>query len=141
MKFFNGSASWIAPEDGLLQNFEAGRAMLFRRIFQGKGELIVAVSADTDYRLFCNNIEVAQGPAASDDLMTFYDVVDLTPYLKNGKNELVAEVVGFASAFPDFYRGGAPMGKVALRDCFILDGTLKREDGSSEFIGTDKNIP
>ncbi|MBQ8756227.1 MAG: hypothetical protein IJW31_07445 [Lentisphaeria bacterium] len=139
MKFFNGTASWIAPEDGVMQNCEAGRAMLFRRTFQGKGELTVAVSADTDYRLFCNNIEVAQGPAASDDLMTFYDVVDLTPYLKNEKNELVAEVVGFASAFPDFYRGGAPMGKVALRDCFILDGTLKREDGSSEFIGTDKN--
>lgn len=139
MKFFNRTASWIAPEDGVMKNIEAGRAMLFRRSFRGKGKLIVAVSADTDYRLFCNNIEVAQGPAASDDLMTFYDVVDLTPYLKNGKNELVAEVVGFASAFPDFYRGGAPMGKVALRDCFILDGTIEREDGTSEFIGTDKN--
>ena len=47
MKFFNGTASWIAPEDGVMQNCEAGRAMLFRRTFQGKGELTVAVSADT----------------------------------------------------------------------------------------------
>ena len=139
MDFFYRTAFWIAPEDGVLKNHEVGRAMLFRRNFQGRGKLVIAVSADTEYRLFSNGIEVVQGPAASDDLMTFYDVVELTDYLKDGDNELVAEVIGFAGAFPDFYRGGAPMGRMTLRDCFILDGTLKRKDGSSEFIGTDSN--
>lgn len=137
MNFFHMSAAWITPDDGVLKTNEAGRFMLFRRRFVGKGELKIAVSADSEYRLYCNGVEVAQGPACGDDLVTFYDEIDLTAHLKTGENELLAEVVGFATAFPDFYRGGAPMARMALRDCFILDGTLIRHDGSTEFIGTN----
>lgn len=137
MNFFNESAAWITLDDGVLKSNAAGRFMLFRKRFSGNGELKIAISADSEYRLFCNGVEVAQGPACGDDIETFYDEIDLTHHLKEGENELLAEVVGFAIAFPDFYRGGVPMARMALRDCFILDGTLIRHDGSREFIGTN----
>ena len=137
MDFFNGAAWWITPEDDTIPSGGAGRAILFRKRFQGKGQLRVAVSADSEYRLFCNGAEVARGPAYGDAEETFYDEVDLTELLTDGENELFAEVVGFASAAPDFYRGGAPMARVAYRDAFLLDGTLIRDDGRREFIGTD----
>ena len=134
---FHGTSFWITPEDGVQSCGPAGRVMLFRRRFQGKGQLIAAVSADSEYRLFCNGKEVSQGPAIGDYEETFYDSCDLTPYLQAENNELLAEVVGFSTAFPDFNRGGVPMARMALRDAFIFDGILLREDGSQEKLSTD----
>ncbi len=138
MDFFCGKSFWIAPEDSVPGSGPAGRVMLFRRRFQGRGRLIAAVSADSEYRLFCNGQEVLQGPAFCDEEETFYDRCDLSSYLLDGENEILAEVVGFAAAFPDFFRGGAPMARMALRDAFILDGTLICRDGSRLEISTGK---
>ena len=138
MNFFTGQAYWITPADKEIIYAKAGRMILFRRKFHGKGKLIAAICADSEYRLFCNGIEVAQGPAAGTTQIAFYDTVELTPYLHDGENELIAEVVGFAHSFPDFYRGGAPMGKCVLTDAFIMDALLIRKDGSEEFIGSNE---
>ena len=138
MDFFCGESAWIAPDDRVSDSAAAGRVMLFRKRFRGRGKLLAAVSADSEYRLFCNGREVAQGPAAGDREETFFDSVDLSGCLQDGENEILAEVVGFASAFPDFAKGGAPMGRMAVRDSFILSGTLVRPDGTCENLSTGK---
>ena len=134
--FFDGKASWIAPADGVTRNNGVASCMIFRRKFNGRGQLHIAVCADSEYRLYCNGILAAQGPAYGDSQVIFYDESDISPLLNDKENILTAEVICFAGAFPDFYRGGAPMGRMTLREAFILDGTLYREDGSEEFIGT-----
>ncbi|MBE6364200.1 MAG: hypothetical protein E7053_00445 [Lentisphaerae bacterium] len=134
--FFNGKASWIAPADGVTRNNGVASCMIFRRKFNGRGKLHIAVCADSEYRLYCNGILTTQGPAYGDSQVTFYDESDISPLLNDEENILTAEVICFAGAFPDFYRGGAPMGRMTLREAFILDGTLYRVDGSEEFIGT-----
>ena len=52
----------------------------------------VKVSGDNRYKFFVNGSVVSIGPARSDVAHWNYDVIDLAPYLKSGKNVLVAKV-------------------------------------------------
>ena len=57
-----------------------------------EGTLIARVSADTRYKLFVNGREVLCGPSKGNRYVTYYETVDLTPYLTEGENEIfVAE--------------------------------------------------
>lgn len=50
------------------------------------------VSADNRYRLFVNGQEVSFGPARSSLMYWKYDSLDITSYLRKGKNIIAAEV-------------------------------------------------
>ena len=55
-------------------------------------KLFIHVSADNRYNLFVNGQRVCYGPAKG-DLQTYkYDVIDIAPFLKSGKNQLAALV-------------------------------------------------
>lgn len=63
-------------------------------------ELIVYVSADNRYRLFVNEIEVSFGPARGSLQYWRYETLDISPYLKKGKNIIAAEVFNLGTFRP-----------------------------------------
>ncbi len=141
MSFFDGRSSWIWHDGTPTATSQAGDYAVFARHFTVADaeavRLECAVSADAEYRLFCNGACVGSGPVRGDGALCYYDVYDLAPYLRSGANELRAEVVSFAGYFPDFDRGGAPMSRMCVTGAFLLDATVSGADGREEFIGTD----
>ncbi|MFV0379120.1 MAG: alpha-L-rhamnosidase C-terminal domain-containing protein [Mangrovibacterium sp.] len=76
-------------------------------------KLLIHVSADNRYNLFVNGTRVCYGPAKG-DLKTYkYDLIDIVPFLKKGKNQLAALV----------YNGGddKPMAFVSVQSAFMLE--------------------
>jgi len=51
-------------------------------------QLQVRIAAESWYRLWCNESQVASGPARGNHALNFYDSLDLSPFLKAGKNRL-----------------------------------------------------
>jgi len=89
--------------------------------------LNIHVSADNRYHLFVNGERVSYGPAKG-DLQTYkYDIVDIAPYLKEGKNLLAALV----------YNAGKdkPMAFLSAQTAFYID--VENEDHTT--LRTDKN--
>lgn len=58
------------------------------------------VTADSRYVLFLNGHEIARGPVRSNPRRLRYDVVDLAPRLRPGRNQLAALVRYFGAANP-----------------------------------------
>lgn len=75
-------------------------------------QMVIHVSADNRYNLFVNGHRVCYGPAKG-DLKTYkYDVIDIAPFLKPGKNLLAALV----------YNGGKdkPLAFLSAQTAFML---------------------
>jgi hypothetical protein len=88
-------------------------------------KLVVHVSADNRYNLFVNGKRVCYGPAKG-DLKTYkYDIIDIAPYLHEGKNVLAALV----------YNAGKdrPISLISAQTAFFL----KSEDDGFKSINTD----
>ena len=52
--------------------------------------LKVRCSGDTRYALYLNGHLVSEGPCQGSSYVTYYESEDLTPYLKKGRNTLLA---------------------------------------------------
>ena len=88
---------------------------------QKPSQFVVHVSADNRYRLFVNGKAVALGPARSDTQNWNYETIDLSPFLKAGRNVLAAQV---------WYMGeSAPVAQMSYQLGFLLQG-----DGETEKI-------
>ncbi len=90
-------------------------------------KLIIHVSADNRYNLFVNGGRVCYGPAKG-DLQTYkYDVIDMAPFLKEGKNQLAALV----------YNRGAdkPLAFISAQTAFLLQA----ENENFNEINTDNS--
>ncbi len=105
----------------------------FRRTFTAdeKSSLNVRVSADTRYKLYVNGNEVLCGPCKGNRFVTYYETADLSKYISDGENELVALVLHLDYRMAAIHRTDK-MG-------FMLDGELVRSDGSRENLSTDEN--
>jgi alpha-L-rhamnosidase len=90
-------------------------------------KLLIHVSADNRYNLFVNGQRVCYGPAKG-DLHTYkYDVIDIAPFLKEGKNQLAALV----------YNGGKekPLAFLSVQTAFFL----KAEDDAFNELNSDES--
>lgn len=89
-------ASWIALPEQEKGNLN-GKFAYYRTVFQlpEGGKCVAGVSANSRYRLWVNESPVLSGPCRSDKWYTYYDTVDLTPYLRPGKNVLAVQVLFF----------------------------------------------
>ena len=102
----------------------------FRKTFdlnQVPGKMVIHVSADNRYNLFVNGKRVCYGPAKG-DLQTYkYDVVDIAPFLKKGKN-VIASLV---------YNGGKdkPLAFLSVQTAFML----RSEAEENNWINSDKS--
>lgn len=105
MRRFNRRAEWIWRYRGLGQLMfhgdeppyaqEMNRYIYFRKGFEMEGqvsEASVYVSADGRYQLFVNGHFVGRGPARCSPAWQYIDAYDLTPYLRPGRNVIVALV-------------------------------------------------
>ncbi|MCR2823874.1 hypothetical protein [Lederbergia panacisoli] len=89
-------SKWIWSKNASIDFHEN---VYFRRTFQLEDEncqLIVHVSADSRYRLFLNGQSICVGPLKGDNHTHYYETVNLSPYLKRGKNVLAAKVVHYS---------------------------------------------
>ena len=87
----------------------------FRKSFeleQVPEKLVLHLSADNRYHFYVNGERVCYGPAKG-DLQTYkYDIIDISPYLSTGKNQLAALV----------YNAGKdmPMSMFSVQTAFML---------------------
>lgn len=56
-------------------------------------EGMLRIFADSRYMLWINGQYAARGPARSDPDFQYYDVIDIQPFLKKGKNTIAVLVV------------------------------------------------
>ena len=106
----------------------------FRREFnlnKVPAESLVAVSADSRYILYCNGTVVSRGPAKGNIQHQFYSTVDLTPYLKTGKNVLSALVMDFSKIKSYPPQLGSPCWSITHSGGFLLEGCADSEDIST----------
>lgn len=112
-------ARWIS--DGTAAPAAFG-VYLFRKQFEllnYSGSFIIHISADNRYRLYVNGHQVGIGPARGDLSNWYYETIDISPYLKYGKNVLAAEVVNYGSS--------KPRGQLTVATGLLIQGHTPRE--------------
>jgi alpha-L-rhamnosidase len=81
---------------------DPGKFVLFRKTFDLQSttdsECIIRVSADTRYRLFVNGKSVSFGPCKSYLNRWYFESVDISSHLVQGRNVLSAKVLRFSNA-------------------------------------------
>jgi hypothetical protein len=78
------------------------------------------ITADSFYRLFINDQWVNDGPARSWPEHFQYDVIDATPYLRDGPNEI--RVIARYFGVGDFHRVPKQAGLLAQLDVTLANG-------------------
>lgn len=121
------SAKWInVPQT----NPNAYGIYLFRKQFDLKDapkSFPIYVSADNRYKLFVNNTLVGLGPAKGDIAHWNYDILDIAPYLKQGKNTIAAKVWNEADVSPEF--------QFSVKTGFLMQGSSTE----SQIVNTDNS--
>ena len=59
---------------------------------------LIHLSADTRYKLFINKKRVAVGPSRGSQYIWYYDSVDISSYLQQGRNEIQIVVLRYFAA-------------------------------------------
>jgi hypothetical protein len=121
------SAPWISYPSANVTEYGVYH---FRKTFDLEKvpeKLVIHVSADNRYNLFVNGVRVCYGPAKG-DLKTYkYDVIDIAPFLKPGKNVLAALV----------YNGGKdkPLAFISAQTAFMF----RAEDNEFSQLNTNSS--
>lgn len=108
------NANWISPPAASLREYGVFH---FRKTFQLPAkpeEFIVHISADNRYRLFVNGNPVCSGPARGDMEHWRYETIDISPWLKKGKNSIASVVWNFGEYMP--------WAQISYETAFILQG-------------------
>ncbi|KGO36821.1 Bacterial alpha-L-rhamnosidase [Penicillium expansum] len=77
---------------------------------------VLYFSADTRYKLYVNGKHIAVGPTRSSPLIWYYDTLDISPYLKEGRNKLRFVVVRYFAAS----RSAMPFVRTALPGLTVI---------------------
>ena len=70
--------------------------VLFRQVAESLEDTVLYISAYSFFRLWVNELFVFFGPSRAAGGYGRVEVIDLSPYHKNGNNEIVVEVAGYA---------------------------------------------
>ncbi len=125
LKTDHWNAQWITHPNASVLEYGVFH---FRKNFELThipSEFIIHVSADNRYRLFVNGVPVCFGPARGDLANWHYESIDISGFLKPGKNLLAAVVWNFGEE--------KPWAQISLKTAFIVQGNHKAE----QIINTD----
>ncbi len=61
-------------------------------IYDGGESVLMKITADDYYKLYINGEYVTEGPAPSYHTSRFYNKIDITPFLRKGKNTVAAHI-------------------------------------------------
>ena len=81
------------------------------------------ITADSRYALYINGQQVLRGPVRSQPRRLYYDVVDLAPYLRLGKNILAAYVKYYGTANA-FWLPAVPNNTLGQKGVLVFEGKL-----------------
>lgn len=112
-------ARWIAPPGAVLTAFGVFHFRKAAELDRVPERYLVHVTADNRYELFVNGERVAWGPARGDLDHWRYETVDITPWLRAGRNVLAAVIWNYADL--------APMAQVTHQTGFLLCGDSPAE--------------
>lgn len=95
---FGDKTNWIWSPSWGKEDEEKPGLLYFRKELE-LGDTSVEgslnISADTRYKLYINGILVSVGPCKGDRQVWYFDTVDITPYLKKGKNIIAVSVLRY----------------------------------------------
>jgi alpha-L-rhamnosidase len=110
-------AKWIwYPSERTLQN----TFILFRKVIDIKKDYVIAkgwIAADSRYQIFVNGQRVQWGPAPFDPRWQEADPIDISTYLKPGKNVIGCQVLSYGTG-----DGTSPLGIPGLLMRLNIDG-------------------
>lgn len=112
-------AQWIAVPNASNDGYGV---YLFRKTIElasKPSNYKIHVSGDNRYKLFVNSILVSMGPARGDIAHWNYETVDISGYLKAGKNTIAAQVWNEGEFKPE--------AQITYRTGFILQGATSAE--------------
>ncbi|MCF7942277.1 MAG: alpha-L-rhamnosidase N-terminal domain-containing protein [Spirochaetia bacterium] len=95
--------------------------------------MVIHVSADSRYRLFCNGRSVISGPCKGSRFTTYYDVIDLSAYLREGENLLAIKVLHYPPVGENLSVWRYPLGML------YVTGEVVYRDGRREHIISDES--
>lgn len=131
-------ASWIscpgvAPRDYGIYHFRKGFDMEKK-----PSRFIIHVSADNRYRLFVNGEPVSNGPARGDKFNWYFETIDISAWLKAGKNVIAAKVWNMGVH--------APVAQISDQTAFVVQGDTDAEsvvntDGSYKVMSNQAYTP
>jgi len=133
----NWNAKWIWHDEKQMIPGENGKyhqMVFFRREFyvpDSNCTLEIKVTADSRYRLFLNDKSTSIGPCKGDSNTWYYETVDLSGKLKEGKNVLAAWVIHYGdyNTSPAGKAGPASVWRTS-KGGFLLDGSLMDDNSS-----------
>ena len=82
-------------------------------------QFVVHVSADNRYRFFVNGTPVCFGPARGDLMHWYFETIDISKYLRRGKNVIAAVVWNMGEH--------KPFAQISLRTALIVQGNRPSE--------------
>jgi len=130
---WKGNWIWV-PEDKIEFSFGLGAPAgprkeshgLFRKMFTLDAvpdRAPARITADSRYALYVNGREVSRGPVRIQPRRLMYDLVDLAPYLNQGKN-LVAVFVKFYKGANSLYIPAVPNTGVGQTGALVFEADL-----------------
>ena len=128
-------AFWITVPNATIDGYGV---YLFRKSIDlpsKPSKFVIHVSADNRYKLYVNEKFVSLGPARGDLSHWNFETVDISPYLKAGKNSIAAQVWNEGEWKPE--------AQITYRTGFILQGATAAESAlntnSTWLCETDKS--
>ena len=97
--------NWIGPK---IKPRNSGLYIFTKSVeFNEYDKVIFRISADTRYRFYINGKYICEGPCQSGGDVKYFETVDVTEYIKAGKNSLEVKVWHFVKKIWDFTFTGA----------------------------------
>ena len=92
----NGAWIWLTD-----QYIHEKQSVFFRQefVYEKKGSVRLHLSAESHYKLYVNGSYLANGPMKGDRYRKYYDTIDISNWLREGKNVVAVHVL----KFPDDY--------------------------------------
>jgi len=142
---WNGHWVWVAEDKiqmgagfpGEEQRPQKDLNGLFRKTFElasVPSRVPARVTADARYILYVNGQEVSRGPARSQPRRMLYDLFDLAPYLKAGKNT-IAVLVRLYGRANSFYIPAVPNNGLGKTGALVFEANL----GESGWLVSDES--